>query len=384
MKALIHKLRLLALRGLLTQAPLEGAIGIALRSVQRQLPELLKQSPREVVDIIGRPEILTHLLVLRAGLQSPEACFAGCLPHLIAALRANPALLWDAPVAQLLTDSRVYVFSPPCRAMISDLSGVELEHPDGTRRALASETAQARAWPLEGGIELAAIDTNPLRMNEAHPDKSGNALSLGGKSPEEWQTRLNEALGLIRDTLPTFAAALPHALQRIVPVGFEPEMHFSASYREAPGTIYMTLHPSPLTLAEAIVHEVQHGKLNTLSWFDAVLHNAMTEWSPSPVRPDLRPIWGVLLAVHAFVPVAHLHQRLVERDHPIAKTPQFERRRLEVLQGNENGLKLVVAKGQPTATGQKVIDGLDVLHQACMAKNKGLTSQFQSSALPPG
>ena len=56
MKALIHKLRLLALRGLLTQAPLEGAIGIALRSVQRQLPELLKQSPREVVDIIGRPD----------------------------------------------------------------------------------------------------------------------------------------------------------------------------------------------------------------------------------------------------------------------------------------------------------------------------------------
>ena len=230
---------------------------------------------------------------------------------------------------------------------------------------------------------MAAIDTNPCACRSS-PDKFGNALSLGGKSVDEWQSALNEALSLIQLTLPSFYAALPYSLNQIVPVGFEPEMHLSASYREAPGTIYMTLHPSPLTLAEAIVHEVQHGKLNTLSWFDSVLHNAMSEWTESPVRPDLRPIWGVLLAVHAFVPVALMHQRLEETNHWSSRTPLFKRRRMEVLHGNENGLNLVLAKGRPTKVGARVIDGLKTLHADCVAKSSHIDLSSEPEILPPG
>ena len=66
---------------------------------------------------------------------------------------------------------------------------------------------------------------------------------------------------------------------RVVPVGFHAEQHLSASYREAPGLVYLTLHPSPLTLAEAIIHETQHVKLNALSWLDPISHNGHSEWS---------------------------------------------------------------------------------------------------------
>lgn len=384
MKDLTHKLRLLALRELLTCAPPVGPVGTTLVALQRQMPALLKQDSASVLTLLGRPEVLTPLLCLKSGVGDASDLLAEMMPHFIAGLKPNPPLLWDVPFERLLVGDRWIQFSRPCRAMIADVSGVELELSDGKRVSVANVDSEARGWPLDEGIELARVDTNPLRMREAHPDKEGNWLSFGEKSPSEWQDRLNEALAIVRSVLPTFGAELPHTLSRIVPVGFEPERHLSASYREAPGTIYMTLHPSTLTLAEAIVHEVQHAKLNTISWFDAILHNAMTEWCASPVRPDLRPIWGVLLAVHAFVPVAVLHQRLQEMGHPISQTPDFERRQVEVLQGNENGLKLLKEKAEPTPLGLKVIDDLGELHSYCLEKSTDLRPRFQDSVLPPG
>ena len=65
---------------------------------------------------------------------------------------------------------------------------------------------------------------------------------------------------------------------------------------EAPNTVFLTLHPNRMTLAEAIVHEVQHGKLNTGLLLDPMLLNGRTFWTDSPVRPDLRPLVGVLLS----------------------------------------------------------------------------------------
>ena len=94
-------------------------------------------------------------------------------------------------------------------------------------------------------------------------------------------------------------------------------------------------------MAEAMVHETQHGKMNALSYLDPILYNAFTEWSPSPVRPDLRPLWGVLLAVHAFVPVSVLHARLAAKNHPLSLEPSFARRRTEVLQGNLRGMQVL-------------------------------------------
>ena len=37
-------------------------------------------------------------------------------------------------------------------------------------------------------------------------------------------------------------------LHQVVPVGWDPERHLSASYQEAIGTIYLSLHPSPMTM----------------------------------------------------------------------------------------------------------------------------------------
>ena len=171
-----------------------------------------------------------------------------------------------------------------------------------------------------------------------------------------------QAADELRAALPALARELEVTLERIVPVGFDRERHLSCSYREAPGLVYLSLHPDPLTLAEAIVHETQHGKLNLLSWLDPILANDPAERVPSPARPDLRPLYGVLLAAHAFIPVAALHHQLAALHHPLATTPSFERRRRQVRDGNAAALATLAAHAHPTAVGAKVIAALAELH----------------------
>jgi HEXXH motif-containing protein len=138
-----------------------------------------------------------------------------------------------------------------------------------------------------------------------------------------------------------------------------------------------------LTLAEALVHETQHGKLNTLMWSDPVLRNGATVWTESPVRPDLRPLMGVLLAVHAFVPVALLHRALLEDDDPFCETGHFQRRYLEVLAGNRRGLELLDELADPTPIGQRVLESLRRLHEVSMEGAPPLPDRLRE-ALPPG
>ena len=143
-------------------------------------------------------------------------------------------------------------------------------------------------------------------------------------------------------------------------VGFEERVHLSASYREGPGVAWLTLHPNRLTLAEAIIHETQHGKLNALTWVDPVLRNGHSVWTDSPVRPDMRPLMGVLLAVHAFVPVAALHQALRQTEYP---DPSFLMSRSEaVLKSNAEGLAVLEEKADTTPAGARLLHELRQLH----------------------
>ncbi len=63
-------------------------------------------------------------------------------------------------------------------------------------------TATDPYHPLDADSVLATADNNPLAMFELHPDKSGNALDLGGRDPAEWVATLREALDLVEAHLP--------------------------------------------------------------------------------------------------------------------------------------------------------------------------------------
>ena len=385
LRSVRRKVQLLATRRLLTQP------GSAIAPLQSGLLSLLERKPDDVLEAVGGVDVLSPLLMLIGAVRAPEACLADAVPPLLVALsrKGCSSLRWDAPVARVVDarGGRVFEFDPPAEALTLDggslvarlASGRALrlfpdtpDVPDGVRvrRPFHSLTND---HPV---LNVSEIDTNPLAMLEDHPEKSGNAVDLGGRSAGEWVDAVRAALELVRAGLPTWYAEL--ALERIVPVGYDAERHSSASYREAPGLAYLSLHPDPLTLAEVIVHETQHGKLNLLSWLDPVLRNARTCWTESPVRPDPRPLMGVLLAAHAFVPVAALHRALAEAGHPLAAGERFERRRAEVLASNEQGLRTLRELADPTPTGRRVLDALEELHaELVTAAPRGLASAPQ-------
>lgn len=222
-------------------------------------------------------------------------------------------------------------------------------------------TVDAPYPPLAPGIALALHDASPIAMNEAHPDKEGNRVDLGGHAPEEWAASLRESLELVAAHLPGLRAEMDAILGQVVPVGWDAEKHLSASFKEAIGTIYLTLHPRAITMVEAVVHEFQHNKVNALAHLDPVLENAFWPLYASPVRPDPRPLWGVLLAVHAFVPVAELYRRLDTAAHPLAQAPGFRERWRAIIAGNGSGLRTLQEHAQPTAAGRALLDELGAL-----------------------
>jgi hypothetical protein len=207
---------------------------------------------------------------------------------------------------------------------------------------------------IDGETVLALADNNPLAMFEAHPDKRGNAIDLGGHSAEEWTAVLRASLDLVAEHLPDLRQEMRFFVQSIVPVGYDAERHLSASYREAIGTLYMTLHPSPMTMVEALVHEFSHNKLNALFELDDVLENAFTPLVRSPLRPDLRPLHGVLLAVHAFVPVARLYEKMRAAGDRRANPQRFA----QVVRINREGTAVLREHARATAVGEGLLEEL--------------------------
>jgi HEXXH motif-containing protein len=337
-------------------------LSLALRRLLRDTLDLPRTAPPS-----ARPEALALRTMLeRAAKTAPGPLFAALRRPTISALvrslrpvRALPDAVRDALFVELVAGLR------------HDLSGAGVDLPDAPGRRVpprvlslldhtATDTrsgAVSRPYhPIAKDLVLALADNNPLAMEEAHPDKEGNALDLGGRPAEEWTATLRDALALVEAHLPDLAAEIHLFVQQIVPVGHDEHRHLSASYQEAIGTVYMTLHPSLMTMTEALIHEFSHNKINALFELDDLLENA---WSPlytSPVRPDPRPLHGVLLAVHAFLPVARLYEKMTEAAHPRAATEDFQRRFLQIRKTNREGADVVLTNARPTPVGRPVLD----------------------------
>ena len=221
--------------------------------------------------------------------------------------------------------------------------------------------------PVAPGMVLSLVDNNPISDFEAHPDKEGNQLDLGGAPADTWVTVLQESLALIGAHMPELREEMDLFLQRFIPVGTDEHSHLSASYREFIGTMYLTLHPQSMTMTEALIHEYQHSKINLLFHLDPVMDNAYWPLYPSPVRPDPRPLHGVLLAAHAFVPVAELYKRLSDAGAPQAQRGGFRERFGQILAKNDEAMQVLEAHAQPSASGRQVIDELATMHEGHLA-----------------
>jgi len=274
-----------------------------------------------------------------------------------ALLKADPGRVFSAlrrpTVGTLIRCSRAGRVAP----LLNDALAAELGLAvDPAIPCLSARRPEGAYHPVERGLVLATVDTNPLAMLEAHPDKHGNAIDLGGQPVDAWVRSLSEALALVEAHLPILRDEIDLVVQQVVPVGYDARTHLSASYAEAVGTVYLTLNPNPWTMAEALIHEHQHNKLNALLDLDPVLRNDRAERYASPVRPDPRPLFGVLLAVHAFLPVEALYRAAID-----AGSSELTRRHDQVVQKNRDGAGVLLAHARPTETGRALLDEIAAL-----------------------
>jgi HEXXH motif-containing protein len=349
------------------------------------IPDAGSTTAREVLSMALR-RLLRDALALPASAPPSARAEAAALRSLLdGAARSHPGPLVAAlrrptigalvrslrPSRGLAPAARDALFVELCAALRHDLAiagvpaaaGAPVREPprvlsllDRTATDTRSREVSRPYHPIARDLVLALADNNPLAMEEAHPDKEGNAIDLGGRSPEEWCGTLRDALALVGEHLPDLAAEIDLLVQQIVPVGYDEVKHLSASYQEAIGTIYMTLHPSLMTMTEALIHEFSHNKINALFELDDLLENAYSPLYTSPVRPDPRPLHGVLLAVHAFLPVARLYEKMIEARHPLSQNEAFERRFSQIRKTNREGAAVVLAHGKPTEIGRGVLD----------------------------
>jgi HEXXH motif-containing protein len=353
-----------------------GELRADVLAVERAVSTLRRKDVGPLASVLRRPHLSTLARVLRgiapgeAGALTTELCallafdlaWLGALPHEIT-LRHLPPRLVSLPAQVELT------LPPGVRGArfangsinVSIGDGGEVDADRSASRLDLPAIARGDDHPwvrrpyraLDGQSVLALVDNNPLAHIEAHPDKQwGNRVDLGGRSQDEWVSGLREALSLVGTALPGMGADIDLLLSQIIPVGYDAERHLSCSYQEAVGTIYVTLHPSPMTMAEALIHEVSHNKLNALFEVDPVLENSRDELYDSPLRPDPRPLHGVLLAVHAFLPVARMYERLLEIGHPFASSPAFRERFEAIVRGNREGTRVLRDSARPTPLGK--------------------------------
>lgn len=360
-------------------ADLVAAPGRAPRSARGEAAALARlvqaarsEAPGALASALRRPTVGALLRCFRNDAQPGREAL---LVELTAALAFELALADALPGPVHLARAPLRLLSIPAGIAVSlprDATGITLDngrlqvHRPGSaeeldlrdgRAAASSKIAVARPYHrIEGEIALALVDNNPLAAVEAHPDKAGNAVDLGGVSTTRWTTALRAALGTLARYLPELRAEMDLFLHQVVPVGWDAERHLSASYQEAIGSIYLSLHPSEMTLAEALLHEFSHTKLNAFFELDPVLTNA---WSPlyrSPIRPDPRPLHGVLLAVHAFLPVARLYERMIEGGDPAAEPAAFHQRFRTIRRINREGAALLLREALPTPLGRGLIE----------------------------
>lgn len=344
-----------------------GAADPELRSFRPTFQQLLRDNPGALASVLRAPTVGGLLRCLRR--RAPELELAAGVAELLATIHTDLAFA-DAlpqPVTQRRLPRRIV--SLPARRVIevaADIVRAEFGNRSivlisraGERRelSLAETPSEPPSFhPITDTLVLAGVDNNPLAMSEAHPDKAGNRLDLGGRSPHEWTQMLADSLALIGQYMPDLRGEIDLYLHQIVPVGYHAEAHLSASYQELIGTVYMTLHPQRMTMVEATIHEFQHNKLHAQLELDPLLRNAFHPLYSSPVRPDPRPLQGILLAVHAFFPVARLYQLMRAAKHEGTDRPDFERRYAQIVKGNHEGAAVLLEHGQATPIGQGLLD----------------------------
>lgn len=217
-----------------------------------------------------------------------------------------------------------------------------------------------------GGVRLVVEinDTDPYReFNDPLPPRRLDPAELAA-----WRHLLDDAWSLLASRHKSYARELATGLSTLIPIG--PERHVAgASCSAAFGGVALSAKNSATALAEVLVHELQHSKLNAL--LDLVqLQQGGSEclWY-APWRSDARPLVGLLHGIYAFVSVVEFWR--IERDlltdpgESRAAQFAFAHRRHQVREAVES----IRSVPELTEQGQRLVDVVSGRLAECEAEH---------------
>jgi HEXXH motif-containing protein len=202
----------------------------------------------------------------------------------------------------------------------------------GERKVRLEELSDERGLMPEERIRITDLRLEVFDPRDI-PELSERRLPEEGKSElsfPELESELNGALDAIHDAWPEAMEDVRTFFRGLLAMKMPAERWNSASTGEYPRVLQLTLKPGgePLLLAESILHESSHTKLDIAMALQTLLVDDGVRRYRHPWRPDLRPITGVLLGAHAFLAVLEFYRRVVRSTgDPLAKREVATRER---------------------------------------------------------
>ncbi len=178
---------------------------------------------------------------------------------------------------------------------------------------------------------------------------------LGPQEYSDWAKLLDEAWQVLTSNYPGFARELAEGMTTLVPV--EDESSFTgASSSIAFGAIAMTAKFSAVDLAETLVHELQHSKMNALLDLVDLVDPDFRGLLYAPWRDDPRPASGLLHGIFAFLTAVEFWHGQLGRGEADPRYGQFNYayRRQQVRQTAE----VLLASGALTELGRQFVESL--------------------------
>lgn len=145
---------------------------------------------------------------------------------------------------------------------------------------------------------------------------------LGPVERRAWEKQIGDAWGLLVEGYRGFAEELSAGVSAIVPFGVGSSVA-GASSSVAYGSIAVSRKKSAFELAEALIHEMQHSKLNALFDFAELCAPGAQNLGYAPWRDDPRPTSGLLHGVFAFTTAVEFWRGQREADGPARGAADF-------------------------------------------------------------
>lgn len=164
---------------------------------------------------------------------------------------------------------------------------------------------------VEPSLSVGEIQIDPWSISvgfvESH---SWAAQQISEHDRDRFQNemeRLLRCLQFLKTHFPACSTWIETVAHVLIPTRGDPGVFRSSSYPNIPAVITLDLLAEH-QIAEALVHESAHLYLYLAERFGALVDPAYLERHASPLRPEPRPLRGILLAFHALAFIGALYR----------------------------------------------------------------------------